>query len=210
MTAHIYSLVPTEGFTHMTLGGHRDAVLGAWFSKDSKAIYTISKDGALFHWRYASVANILGQEDSDEEMDADKGDDEVAKPADRVRWRVQERHYFMQAGAKVKSCAFHQASNLLVVGFSSGIFGIWELPTFTNIHTLRYVICLDFVYGSMIHTDLQFIYVCLVFHKRRLTQLQSTLQENGWHSAVLSLDNCWYGNGNRNPMFSSSKVISTI
>ncbi|CAO3662738.1 unnamed protein product [Umbelopsis ramanniana] len=136
MTAHIYSLVPTEGFTHMTLGGHRDAVLGAWFSKDSKAIYTISKDGALFHWRYASVANILGQEDSDEEMDEDKGDDEVAKPADRVRWRVQERHYFMQAGAKVKSCAFHQASNLLVVGFSSGIFGIWELPTFTNIHTL--------------------------------------------------------------------------
>ena len=34
-------------------------------------------------------------------------------------------------------CAtFHAASNLLVVGFSSGIFGIWELPDFTNIHTL--------------------------------------------------------------------------
>ncbi|CAM0142760.1 unnamed protein product [Umbelopsis sp. WA50703] len=136
MTAHIYSLAPTEGFTHMTLSGHRDAVLGAWFSKDSKAIYTVSKDGALFHWRYASVASILNQEDSDEEMDESNEAEEETKPADQVRWRIQERHYFLQAGAKVKSCAYHQDSNLLVVGFSSGIFGIWELPTFTNIHTL--------------------------------------------------------------------------
>ncbi|KAJ2964255.1 hypothetical protein NQZ79_g742 [Umbelopsis isabellina] len=136
MTAHIYSLVPTEGFTHMTLSGHRDAVLGAWFSKDQKAIYTVSKDGALFHWRYATVASILNQEESDEEMDESNEVEEETKPADQVRWRIQERHYFLQAGAKVKSCAFHQDSNLLVAGFSSGIFGIWELPTFTNIHTL--------------------------------------------------------------------------
>lgn len=124
----------------MTLSGHRDSVLGAWFSNDSKAIYTVSKDGALFHWRYATVASILNQEDSDDEMEKEDDQEQEAKPADQVRWRIQERHYFLQAGAKVKSCAFHEPSNLLVVGFSSGIFGIWELPAFTNIHTLRYVL----------------------------------------------------------------------
>jgi periodic tryptophan protein 2 len=161
MTAHIYSLTPTEGFTHMTLSGHRDSVLGAWFSNDSKAIYTVSKDGALFHWRYATVASILNQEDSDEEMEKEDDQEQEAKPADQVRWRIQERHYFLQAGAKVKSCAFHEPSNLLVVGFSSGIFGIWELPAFTNIHTLRYVLLTS------------------AFPKRKLTQLLSTLRASG-------------------------------
>lgn len=31
---------------------------------------------------------------------------------------------------------FHPSSNLLVVGFSTGVFGIWEMPVFSNIHTL--------------------------------------------------------------------------
>jgi periodic tryptophan protein 2 len=32
-----------------------------------------------------------------------------------------------------------QASSLLTVGFSSGIFGLYELPDFNDIHTLRCV-----------------------------------------------------------------------
>lgn len=31
---------------------------------------------------------------------------------------------------------FHPSSNLLVVGFSTGVFGLWEMPAFSNIHTL--------------------------------------------------------------------------
>eukprot|EP00744_Colponema_vietnamica_P009652 GILI01013704.1.p1 GENE.GILI01013704.1~~GILI01013704.1.p1 ORF type:complete len:671 (+),score=201.45 GILI01013704.1:103-2013(+) len=38
--------------------------------------------------------------------------------------------------AKVTSAAFHPGSQLLVVGFSSGIFGLYELPFFTPLHTL--------------------------------------------------------------------------
>lgn len=53
-----------------------------------------------------------------------------------TRWGVHERHYFDQSGAKVVCCTFHVASNLLVVGFSTGIFGLWEMPAFTNIHML--------------------------------------------------------------------------
>lgn len=53
-----------------------------------------------------------------------------------TRWGIQQRNYFMQAGTKVVSSTFHQASNLLVVGFSNGVFGLWEMPSFTNVHTL--------------------------------------------------------------------------
>lgn len=53
-----------------------------------------------------------------------------------TRWGVSKRHYFSQHGTKVVCSTFHKASNLLVVGFSNGIFGLWEMPAFTNIHTL--------------------------------------------------------------------------
>lgn len=56
---------------------------------------------------------------------------------DEERWRIFRRHYFMQTSAKVKCSAFHLESNLLVVGFSNGIFGLYELPEFKMIHTLR-------------------------------------------------------------------------
>ncbi|RUP36516.1 hypothetical protein BC936DRAFT_138469 [Jimgerdemannia flammicorona] len=136
MTARIFSLHPTEGFVPTTLSGHRDALKGAWFSLDQETIYTVSKDGALFVWKNAIRATLqnAGTGDSDNEiMDID-GDS--IKPADPKRWRCVKRHYFNQAGAKVQSCAYHPESHLLVVGFSSGIFGIWEMPEFTNIHTL--------------------------------------------------------------------------
>jgi periodic tryptophan protein 2 len=43
----------------------------------------------------------------------------------------------MQNNAHVMCAAFHPESNLLVTGFSNGIFGIYELPEFSTIQTLR-------------------------------------------------------------------------
>jgi periodic tryptophan protein 2 len=54
----------------------------------------------------------------------------------QTRWGVHKRHYFNQTGSKVVCTTFHPLSNLLVVGFSTGIFGLWEMPAFSNIHTL--------------------------------------------------------------------------
>jgi len=62
---------------------------------------------------------------------------ELQNNQEKRRWTCVSRHYFNQNHAKVTSVAFHQVANLLVVGFSSGVFGIWELPNFTCIHTLR-------------------------------------------------------------------------
>ncbi|EEH05332.1 periodic tryptophan protein [Histoplasma capsulatum G186AR] len=120
LTARIWSLDPEEGFEPTTLAGHREAVLNAWFTEDQESIYTVSKDGALFRWQYCS-----------------KSDDpeELTENSD-MRWRITKKNFFMQSNAKVKCAAYHGASNLLVAGFSNGLFGLYELPEFTQIHKL--------------------------------------------------------------------------
>lgn len=52
------------------------------------------------------------------------------------RWRIAERHYFMQNNAHLTCATFHPSSNLLVAGFSNGTFGLYELPDFNQIHNL--------------------------------------------------------------------------
>ncbi|KAI5308316.1 hypothetical protein KEM55_006025, partial [Ascosphaera atra] len=42
----------------------------------------------------------------------------------------------MQQDAKVNCAAYHAINNLLVVGFSNGIFALYELPEFNQIHML--------------------------------------------------------------------------
>ncbi|KAG0301506.1 hypothetical protein BGZ98_008287 [Dissophora globulifera] len=131
MSARIYSTNPTEGFVPRTLSGHRDSVLGAWFSKDMDCIFTVSKDGALFEWRY-QLANPKEQDE-----DEDSGDETAMDLDDGPRkWKVVQRHYFNQDHAKVVCAAYHAASGMMVVGFANGVFGIWELPSFNNIHSL--------------------------------------------------------------------------
>jgi len=54
------------------------------------------------------------------------------------QWRIVQKQFFMQNNVKLKCAAYHASSNLLVAGFSNGIFGLYELPEFNMIHTLRY------------------------------------------------------------------------
>lgn len=90
-------------------------------------MFTVSRDGTLFQWAYVRKPGA----ENDQAMDQD---DDVVD----MRWRIVQRHYFMQTNARVACAAFHAVSNLLVVGFSSGIFGLYEMPEFNQIHTLRY------------------------------------------------------------------------
>ncbi|KAL8700042.1 MAG: hypothetical protein Q9201_005665 [Fulgogasparrea decipioides] len=124
LTARMWSLNPQAGFTPTTLGGHKEAIAGAWFSADQEVIYTVSRDGALFQWHYAPL------------HDKPQADGDTADDPSPMGWRIAQRHYFMQPHAKLSCAAYHTSSNLLVAGFSSGIFGLYELPDFSIIHTL--------------------------------------------------------------------------
>ncbi|GAA6002410.1 hypothetical protein JCM10207_001106 [Rhodosporidiobolus poonsookiae] len=139
MTGRLYTLYPVEGYRPKTFAGHRDSVLAAYFSKDHKTIYTVSRDGAVFTWGKKEEEDE-DDEDSDEEQlplgaipSTSNGPDNTIP---QTRWGVKQRNYFMQTGAKIISTTFHAPSNLLIVGFSNGVFGLWEMPSFTNIHTL--------------------------------------------------------------------------
>lgn len=122
-TARIWSLDPEDDFEPTVLSGHRQQVRAAWFSANQELIYTVSEDGALFRWEYVTRA----QQQSIDPEDAD--------PEDVEKWRTVRRDYFMQS-AKLKCASFHPASNLLTVCFNNGLFSLYELPDFTNIHTL--------------------------------------------------------------------------
>ncbi|KAJ5620812.1 hypothetical protein N7510_004796 [Penicillium lagena] len=119
LTARVWSLDPEEGFEPTTLAGHRQGVVAAYFSGNQELIYTVSEDGALFRWEYVS------------KKDPDTMDD-IAE----ARWRIVKKDFFMQNDAKVNCAAFHAPSNLLVVGFSNGLFGLYDLPEFNMIHQL--------------------------------------------------------------------------
>ncbi|KDQ06907.1 hypothetical protein BOTBODRAFT_181182 [Botryobasidium botryosum FD-172 SS1] len=135
MTARLFTLDPLEGFRPKTFAGHRDAIVNVYFSADSKTIYTVSRDGAVFTWK-------AKKPEKGEENDDGASDQEMADPTSdenyiaNTRWGVHARHYFNLPNTKVVCSTFHVASSLLIVGFSTGMFGLWEMPSFTNVHTL--------------------------------------------------------------------------
>ncbi|CDK27732.1 unnamed protein product [Kuraishia capsulata CBS 1993] len=124
MTARIFSLETEDAAAKMTLSGHRDHVVRAFFSKDQESIFTVSKDGAIFQWEYTTRPK---DEDS---LESKKDDDE-----EDMNWRITDRHYFF-ADTKVKCCTFHADSGVLTVGFGNGEFRLYELPSFTLIQQL--------------------------------------------------------------------------
>lgn len=122
LSARLWSLNPEEGFEPSVLSGHRQQVRAAWFSANQESIYTVSEDGALFRWEYVSTAPVNG------------GEDTVVDAQDE-RWRIVKRDYFM-SNSKLKCASFHPASNLLTICFDNGLFSLYELPSFSNIHSL--------------------------------------------------------------------------
>lgn len=129
LTSRVYSLDTVDSNAATTLGGHRDNVVGAFFSEDQETIYTVSKDGALFTRKYIKKTQN-GEYTQDESEDEEDGDDS------EYNWRIVEKHYFNQPNSKLRCATFHPASNLLVCGFSTGLFTIHELPDFSPLQTL--------------------------------------------------------------------------
>ncbi|EIW78530.1 WD40 repeat-like protein [Coniophora puteana RWD-64-598 SS2] len=134
MTARLFTLDPLEGFRPKTFAGHRDAVVGAYFTSDGETIYTVSRDGAVFTWRAKASEDM--ETDDEDVSPIPSGSKSLGVSIANTRWGIYERQYFNLPNTKVVSSVFHSASNLLVIGFSTGVFGLWEMPAFSNIHTL--------------------------------------------------------------------------
>jgi len=82
----------------------------------------VSEDGALFRWEFIGRPQENGHDADDAELIDE-------------RWRIVKRDYF-QSNAKLKCASFHPTTNLLTVCFDNGLFSFYELPSFSNIHSL--------------------------------------------------------------------------
>jgi periodic tryptophan protein 2 len=129
LSAKLFNLGKPKKNFPLTLSGHRDNVVNSFFSKDGTSIYTVSRDGQVCHWKNTTLMSVL--EDKGVEIE-DRGDNDYLEES---KWMVTERHYLEQPG-KVTSATFHTDTSMLLVGFDNGIFGLWEMPDFVNIHTL--------------------------------------------------------------------------
>ncbi|CAN3373846.1 hypothetical protein DIURU_004361 [Diutina rugosa] len=113
LTARLWSLHSEEAEAKTVFAGHRDYVLRAFFNKTQEIIYTLSKDGAVFKWEYLP-----------------DNEDETVE-----RWQITEKN-FLHCEAKVRSGDYSPANDMLVVGFTSGEFRLYELGEFNHIQSL--------------------------------------------------------------------------
>ncbi|KAL0723553.1 hypothetical protein Bca4012_038152 [Brassica carinata] len=54
----------------------------------------------------------------------------------REKWVLLRKDGFNQGSAKVTACDYHQGLDMVVVGFSNGVFGLYQMPDFICIHLL--------------------------------------------------------------------------
>ncbi|CDO98116.1 unnamed protein product [Coffea canephora] len=125
-------------------------------------VYTISRDGAIFSWgcrggdgkfdggglQEISEPESPGTPEQNfdgnlavkkrKDVDGKNGtlDDESDFLLHRLKWELMKKDYFMQAPAKLTACDYHTGLNMLVVGFSNGVFGLYQMPDFVCIHLL--------------------------------------------------------------------------
>lgn len=163
-TVRLWTLHTVRNYEPITLSGHKRAIVGAYLDEDQGlVVYSVSQDGCVVTWhgmRRKEGGNIEVQEQEDDNEDEDMmGDDAVNfftggnLPKSKVKtlnsstedlahqlvntaWTAKNRHYFAQDGATVTATSYNKRSKLLAVGFSSGLFGLYEMPDVANIHTL--------------------------------------------------------------------------
>ncbi|EDV24827.1 uncharacterized protein TRIADDRAFT_50274 [Trichoplax adhaerens] len=135
MTSRVYSTNPMEDFAPVTLPGHKSAIVLSCFTEKSLNIYTVSKDGALFIWHSVIMAasDIAdGAPPNSEDTDSRK-----KKPKRGLyKWTKNAKHYFNQDRAEVTCATLHKRDNMLIVGFNTGVFTLYEVPDFNLIHSL--------------------------------------------------------------------------
>mmetsp|Transcript_13043 Transcript_13043/g.19250 ORF Transcript_13043/g.19250 Transcript_13043/m.19250 type:complete len:929 (-) Transcript_13043:181-2967(-) len=158
LTARIYRMQPPAGYIPVTLSGHRNGVIACFVGPELpvRQVYTIAKDGAVFVWERiphataggegpeetASSAKPKGAANKKRKLASKAADWQMRKyqVADEAgQWRLAHKEMVQPSAnffCNVRSAAFHAESGLLVVGFVNGVFGLWELPSCSLIHTL--------------------------------------------------------------------------
>lgn len=141
-TARLFSvnlIAKTKPFLFL---GHRDTIVGVFFGIDKNSkrvdrVYTVTRDCYLFSWEWQD-----GKLDETEgvDMETDGKDGNLEENGGYLvggKWRLLRKDCFNQAPAKLTACDYHAGLDMVVVGFSNGVFGLYRtVPDFVCIHLL--------------------------------------------------------------------------
>jgi periodic tryptophan protein 2 len=100
------------------------------------AVFTVSKDGAVFEWR-------LEEEEEEEEEETDQHSRrrgarwKTPTKTKTKRWRMRGKHFFHQP-AKLTCASYHRRTGMLCAGFGHGVFTMHKLSPdrFEHVQTL--------------------------------------------------------------------------
>ena len=126
LSARVYYRVNSKNMATSILSGHRDVLIGGYFSSDSNRIYTIAADGAVFIWEFEEKERIHIEQNINENNLTKRGS----------TWKLSKREFLWDPHTHVSSSGYLKAAELLVIGFDNGVFGIYDMPDCTNIHRL--------------------------------------------------------------------------
>lgn len=125
-------------------------------------VYTITRDCYMFIWGiaesnldemevYNSEPPSPGTPGRDSERNMESGGDVSVKKRKnygdgnvddeveyllREKWKIVRKDCFSQAPARVTACDYHRYLDMVVVGFSNGVFGLYQMPDFVCLHML--------------------------------------------------------------------------
>ncbi|KAL1551424.1 U3 snoRNP protein [Salvia divinorum] len=134
-------------------------------TNDVTKVYTLSRDGAIFTWGYSSndpeptqmeedssepdspgtpEQRLGGEESNDVNLkerkdvgaNGDEPDEDDGLLLHKKKWSLLKKDFFMQAQAKLTACDYHRGLDLVVVGFSNGVFALYQMPDFVCLHLL--------------------------------------------------------------------------
>ncbi|KAK7097896.1 periodic tryptophan protein 2 homolog [Littorina saxatilis] len=164
--ARVFAVEPCVNLVIHSLGGHTDAVVGAFFEHNSMDVYSANRRGHLCVWKCNQNTTDLVTKADKKKMDARKEREKEKRKEERgaseeeseaeeeneedgtdgifkVRYKKAGRHILRGAkgtedtvSPELTSCDFHKPSHILVSGFSNGTFMIHEMPDFNLIHSL--------------------------------------------------------------------------
>jgi periodic tryptophan protein 2 len=128
LAVRVFHNVNSKKMSLTVLTGHRDRLVGAYFSKDGKSAYTVARDGAVFTWKYELVdvvpsikdkkrnSNMDDHDDNDDYEDISDDEEGTKTVKKKGTWKLVTREFLWEPHTQVTSVAFNKPNSLLVVG----------------------------------------------------------------------------------------------
>ena len=129
MTVRVHSVHKLPGYAPPGLTGHRSSVRAVFFGDDGHTIYAVTRDAALSVWELEVRPDVDAKDVAAAKAQAlAEGGAGRGEEALGHWWQLTSRHYFDKDHARVTSAVLHAGTSMLIIGFQTGVFALYDLP----------------------------------------------------------------------------------